>query len=45
MPESGVPDLTPDMEKKIREALVRQFEDQYGVKVIVAEGGAPAESE
>ena len=35
MNQSGVPELTPEIEKMAKEALIRQFEDQYGVKVII----------
>ncbi|MBD5479464.1 MAG: hypothetical protein HDR14_09260 [Lachnospiraceae bacterium] len=35
MNQGGVPELTPEIEKMAKEALIRQFEDQYGVKVII----------
>lgn len=35
MNQCGVPELTPEIEKMAKEALIRQFEDQYGVKIIV----------
>lgn len=41
MNQCGVPELTPEIEKMAKEALIRQFEDQYGVKIIVKKNNMP----
>lgn len=41
--EKGVPEITPDIEQKIKEELIRQYEDQYGVKITIVKDKVPLE--
>ena len=45
MNQGGVPELTPEIEKMVKEALIRQFEDQYDVKIIIVEDNVLTEKE
>ncbi|MDE6063002.1 MAG: hypothetical protein K2G20_00210 [Lachnospiraceae bacterium] len=45
MNQGGVPELTPEIEKMAKEALILQFEDQYDVKIIIVEDNVLTETE